>query len=418
MTSKRAEKEAKHQAALFEERVRSGIVSNEKIRLVDFAEYWFSRYAEKHLKPRTVARYRELLMRIIPSIGHITIDKIRPSHLLDFYNTLENTQPFNSTYYCTGNLKDLLRIQRITKVAFSKECGVSLTTLGTAFHGDPISKKSAEKICQGLNQPLESLFNPVHPGKNLSPTTIHHYHSLISSILGDAVGWQFIPYNPCSMIESPKSAKSDVLYLDDEQSRKLLVQLKTEPEHIRRCITVLLLTGMRRGEILGLERADINFDSKIITIRRTSQYLPSLGVYTDTPKNESSTRMLMFSNQTATVLQEQFQWLDRQQRELGADWYRSNRVFTNKDGSTLRPDALSTAFKKIIRKTDLPDIHLHSLRHTNATLCIANNVPVTAVAEQLGHANVSTTTTIYAHSIKAAQIAAANTVSDLLDETL
>lgn len=418
MTEKRAEKEAQHQASLFEDRVKAGIVSNEKIRFAEFAEYWFSRYAKAHLKPRTVARYEELLIRIIPSIGHVPIAKIRPVHLLDFYSSLEKTQPLNSTYRCIKNLKALIKEQQQTKKAFSKATGVSLTTLSTAFHGDPISYKSAAKICAGLQESLESLFCRVDPEKTLSPTTIHHYHSLISSILGDAVAWQFIPLNPCSMIEPPKADNPDILYLDDEQAKQLLIYLKTEPEHIRRCITVSLLTGMRRGEILGLEKDDIDFNNQTITIRRTSQYLPSMGVYTDTPKNESSIRILMFSNQTAAVLQEQLQWLDHQRRELGAEWHQSKRVFTNADGSTLRPDALSTVFKEIIRKTDLPDIHLHSLRHTNATLCIANQIPVTAVAEQLGHANASTTTKIYAHSIKAAQIAAANKIGDLLEETL
>ena len=418
MTEKRAEKEAHHQAALFEERVRSGIITDGKVRFADFAEYWFSRYAEKHLKLRTVARYKELMVRIIPSIGHIAIDKIRPAHLLDFYNSLESTEPLNTTYLPTENLKSLIKRGGTTKVAFSKDHGISLTTLSTAFQGKPISKKSALKICNGLNLPLESLFCPSDPAHALSPTTVRHYHSLISSILGAAVSWQYIPYNPCSMIDPPKAANPDILFLDDEQSRQLLVQLKTVPEHIRRCIIVLLLTGMRRGELLGLERDDINFEANVLRIRRTSQYLPGMGVYTDTPKNETSTRFLMFSSQTAAVLREQLLWLDTQEKELGADWLKSNRIFTGKDGRPLRPDALSTAFKNFIRKTDLPDIHLHSLRHTNATLCIANHVPITAVAEQLGHANVSTTATIYAHSIKAAQIAAANTIGNLLDESL
>ena len=84
----------------------------------------------------------------------------------------------------------------------------------------------------------------------------------------------------------------------------------------------------------------------------------------------------------------------------------------------MHPDRLSHWFGKFIKRTDLPPIHLHSLRHTYATLCIAKGVPITAVAAQLGHASVSTTTTIYAHAIKSAQIAAADKVGKIFEEIL
>lgn len=79
----------------------------------------------------------------------------------------------------------------------------------------------------------------------------------------------------------------------------------------------------------------------------------------------------------------------------------------------MHPDRVTHWFGKFIKRTDLPPIHVHSLRHTYATLCIANGVPITAVAAQLGHANVAITAKIYAHAIKAAQIAAADKVGGL-----
>ena len=82
----------------------------------------------------------------------------------------------------------------------------------------------------------------------------------------------------------------------------------------------------------------------------------------------------------------------------------------------MHPDRLTRWFAKFIQRTDLPPVHIHSLRHTYATLCIAQGVPITAVAAQLGHANVATTATIYAHAIKSAQIAAADKIGGLFQD--
>lgn len=84
----------------------------------------------------------------------------------------------------------------------------------------------------------------------------------------------------------------------------------------------------------------------------------------------------------------------------------------------MNPDRLTQWFGKFIRRTDLPQIHLHSLRHTYASLCIANGVPLTAVAAQLGHSNVATTATIYAHAIRSAQLAAAVKMDTLFADIL
>lgn len=99
---------------------------------------------------------------------------------------------------------------------------------------------------------------------------------------------------------------------------------------------------------------------------------------------------------------------------LGDQWHNSEYVFTNEIGEVIHPDSLSSWFHRFILTTDLPPIHLHSLRHTNATLYIANGVAVTTVAGQLGHSTPSTTANIYAHSIQSAQAAAADMMDDLL----
>ena len=107
-------------------------------------------------------------------------------------------------------------------------------------------------------------------------------------------------------------------------------------------------------------------------------------------------------------------WQAEQRNTMGDLWQESGKVFTALHASPMHPDTLSGWFRDFIKTTDLPQIHLHSLRHTNATLNIANGTPITTVAGQLGHANANTTAKIYAHAIKSAQAAAADMMDDLL----
>lgn len=186
----------------------------------------------------------------------------------------------------------------------------------------------------------------------------------------------------------------------------------------RRAILILLLTGMRRGELLGLEEKDIDWQNHIIRIERTSQYLSGRGVYTDDTKNATSHRQIHISPEAVKILEEQLQWQRYRTEKSGNLWPGNGRIFTSENGDPLRPDRLSSWFRKFIRRSELPQINIHSLRHTYATLCIAKGVPLTAVAEQLGHANVATTATIYAHAIKSAQIAGANKISSIVKDLL
>ena len=88
MTFKQIQKELDRQAVLFEEKCLTGTYLDGNIKLCDFIEKWLEDYAEKQLKSKTVARYKELIKRILPALGHLRLDRIQPHHLLEFYNNL------------------------------------------------------------------------------------------------------------------------------------------------------------------------------------------------------------------------------------------------------------------------------------------------------------------------------------------
>lgn len=168
--------------------------------------------------------------------------------------------------------------------------------------------------------------------------------------------------------------------------------------------------------MLGLEWSDIDFDTCTLTVCRSSLYLPDKGIFEDETKNATSNRVIKLS-QTAVADMKAYKVYQLEQRlKMGDRWQNSPKIFTTAEGKPLHPDTLSRWFSKFIKEhsDQLPPITIHSLRHTNATLQIAGGVPLTTVAKRLGHADTVTTSKIYAHAIKSADEAAAETLENLL----
>lgn len=414
MSEKRAEKEAAHQAALFEERVRMGQCAEKRIKFADFADKWFADYAEAHLRPKTVARYRGLMERITPALGHVYLDRLRPTHLTGFYKALGEVHQAAS-YVVVGDVKALLKGRKITQTRLAQEAGVSVGTVRSILAGSTTTEETAKKIAAALNMEAGKLFRPEGDPRPLSGKTILHYHRLISVILQTAVEWQYIPANPAERVKPPKAVSQEAEYLDEKQAVHLLELLQGQPIYYKTAVEVLLFTGMRRGELLGLEWADIDFEHQTITVQRSLQYLPERGVFKDDTKTKSSHRVIKTPTSAIMALRRYQTWQKMTFLRAGIPWSEEAQVFVTQNGAPMHPDTLTSWFRDFVDGTDLPNIHIHSLRHTNATLQIANGVSVTTVAGNLGHNNASTTTKIYAHAIQSAAAASAEIMDNLLN---
>lgn len=417
MTKRQEEKELRRQADLFEEKAKQGTAIDGNIKFADFAALWFDSFAMQQLRPKTVAQYKALLPRVNAAIGHMRMDKIQPLHLLSFYKNLSETGIRNDTKYrCKVDLKAMIKAQNVTQKAFAASCGVSISVIENAIKGGNIGATGAGKICSVLGVPLRSLFDEVQTnGGKLSDKTIKHYHNFISSVFSAAVEWGTVDRNPCDRTKTPKTERKSPKYLDEIEAAHMLDLLEAEPIQYRTMIRTLLFTGMRRAELLGLNWSDVDFDAQTVTICRSSLYLPDRGIYADETKTASSERVIKCPPEVFDDLRQYRKYQTENRLKCGDRWTVSDRIFTQWDGKPVHPDTLSNWFRDFIKKTDLPDIPLHSLRHTNATLQIANGVPVTTVSSRLGHATANTTTRIYAHAIKSADEAAAETLSSILN---
>ena len=420
MTPAKIKKELNRQAALFEEQIRNGSVQDNRIKFAAFAQKYMDDYGALHLKAKTFRSYTENLVKINAALGHIKLCDLKPTHINAFYKNLQEAGMRDATTaVCKLDLNDYLQEHGMSVSRFAAAAGLSRPTVKNAMEKKHIAKESAEKIAAAMGRKLTTAFTLERDMEPLAAATVLAYHRTLSAILTKAVQWGYMNTNPADRAEKPKLGRKESPYLDEADARRLLELLQSEPIRWRALITFDLLSGLRRGELLGLRWQDIDIDAQMIQIRQTSNYLPGLGVYTGTPKTSTSRRPLKLSKAAMLLLLEYQRWQNTQRIALGDAWEdQDGRVFTTDSGAPIFPDSVTQWFTQFVRRTGLPPVTVHSLRHTYASLMIADGTPLVVVSHQLGHAQTSTTANIYAHVIAAAETKAQEAMDDRFQDLI
>lgn len=354
-------KEAKVELAKFVAEVEKGnVIEGNSITFEEFVEIWKRDYGSKELAPTTYARYLAILKtRILPYFGKFKLDKIRPTDIMKFYDMLESDTQIRRLKNNRG--------ERLTK---------------------PLSRK-----------------------------TILEHHRLLRAMLHKAVYWRLIVNNPAERVQPPKAHKPKRRYYDDEQCKVLLEnleQLNADNIKYKVAIIITIFTGVRLGELMGLEWQDVDFKTGTVSINRSSQYLADKGVFTKTPKTESSIREVAIPDFVISLLEEYKSWYEEQKSIYGELWINSDRLFVQADGKPMHPSTISKWFVRYVGQIGLPVINFHGLRHTNATLLISQNIDVAVVAARLGHAQITTTLNFYVHPVISHNKVAGNVLQNLL----
>ena len=339
-------KDAEVELAKFVTEVQNGLVIDGKsLKFSEFTEIWKRDYGSKELAPSTYKRYcRMLETRLLPYFGHFYINKIKPTDIMKFYDLLE---------------KDTQLVRK---------------------KGNNGSKTK----------------------KPLSGKTILEHHRLLRAMLHRAVYWQLIVSNPAERVQPPRAKKPKRRSYDDEQTKILLENLEkltVEDTKYKVAIILTIFTGVRLGELMGLEWQDVDFRNGIISINRSSQYLSDMGVFTKVPKTESSIREIAIPEFIISLLEEYKLWYEEQKSLYGELWTNSDRLFVQADGKPMHPSSISKWFVKYVGTIGLPVINFHGLRHTNASLLVAQNIDIAVISARLGHAQISTTLDFYVHPL-------------------
>lgn len=399
-------------AAEFEKKFKNGQSLDGKMRFSEYVEgYWLKR-KEKEVEITTYTRYKGMLKRILPDLGHYRMENNQPGVIYAFYDDLYEEKREDIKYKPTDFCRQICK-NDYTRPEFAEKCGIGMTATDSIRAGRNLNEKNANAVSKALRFPLEDLFIPLE--KQLSSRTILHHHRVLSDIMQQAVYDGLILVNPVSRVRAPKVDQKEARYLDENQAMELLIKVNEKADKpFDVLIPLLILTGMRRGEACGLEWQDIDFEKNLIHIIRSSLYLPERGVFESTPKTISSKRVVHIDDDLKLLLQEHKKWQEKQAVKLGSEWHNCGRVITTDYGKPINPGTVTAWFYKFVAENDLPDICLHSLRHTCATLLLAAHTPISAVAQRLGHSTSATTSRIYIHAIQSAEAQTAETLHNIL----
>lgn len=348
----KTKKEAEMELAKFQVEVEAGAyISPHKLTLAAFIDEWKEKYALKALETKTLSTYLKMLnQRIIPILGHLRLDEIKPLHIASLLSELGKD----------GNRRD------------GKEGG-------------------------------------------LSSGTLQYAHRVMKNVFSRAVEWKVIKSNPVANIKAPKVVHKENFVYDEDEIELLFKALENEPYHWRMMITLALTTGLRRGELVGLEWEHVNLEKGIVHVKQSITEFSNGRPIIKEPKTKKSKRSIHLSDSMLLELKEYYAFCKDEWDKLRET--RDNEhffVFFNQHGRAFYPESPYLWFRTFLKKHKLRYIRFHDLRHTSATLLISQGVHAKIISERLGHANIGTTMNIYGHVIAKADKDAANKFDAML----
>jgi integrase len=245
----------------------------------------------------------------------------------------------------------------------------------------------------------------------LSAKTVMYIHRVLREALSHAVKQQIIPRNVADFVEVPKLKKYRATVLDEKGVQSLLETFKNTNYYI--AVLLGVGVGLRRGEALGLQWKDIDFENKTIQINRS--LLPTEnGLIFHDPKTEGSNRIIVVSNTIINMLLVAKEQQEKSKKILGEAYNDIDLVTCWDDGSPINPTTFSQSFGRTLQKHKLPHIRFHDLRHTNATMMLKQKVSAKVASERLGHSTVGITLDLYSHVLKEMQEEAAAKLEDII----
>lgn len=398
-------------AAEFELEIRAGYQLDHRQTFAQYAEYVLDMKERNGVKTSSIDSYMRLARRTYQAIGHMKLADLRPQHLNSFYKKLseEGMRLTKASATPTIDIRVWLKTNGHSIMGFARECGVAASTLRAAADGRSVREDSAQKIAASMKLPLSKVFTIQRDMTPLSSTTVLEYHRFISAVLSQAEKEMLIPFNPAAKASPPSRDTPEPDYYEPDTVKKILDALDQAPLKWRAATYLLIDTGCRRGEVMGLKWESVYIDdinNAVIMIDRNRLYSVRKGLYEDSTKTKEC-RALIIAPETATLLKEWKAQQEEYREALGDAWIASGYVFTQDTGKGMHPDSLNAWLSKFSAENDLPHIHPHAFRHTAATIMVSEQMDIVTVAGELGHADPHTTAKIYAHQISLARAKAA-----------
>ena len=269
----------------------------------------------------------------------------------------------------------------------------------TYFHGRILQQITAAD--------LQKFLVHLRTVKELSPQTIHHHYRTLNMIFSFAVRQELIQQSPVDKVEKPKLPRKRVEALSPDDAKAFFLALDECPLDFRCMLHLMITTGLRRGECIGLKWRDIDEARSILSVERNVTNTTKSGTVVGTPKTQTSMRRMPLMNSTLALLR---QLKMQRQQEYPNTILEDSFVFPGKHSAftPCDPGAVTRRVKRFMKAHGLPDMSPHDLRHSCATLLLSSGADIKSVQELLGHTNASTTLNFYVKSDLSQMQAATN----------
>lgn len=346
-TERQVQKELRQVADEFEKKCKEGIVSaNPKLTFAEFIPQYLS-IVKSSISPTTYQYYNNTIERLlIPEFGYMKLASIKPIHIQNFIQKLCDT-----TADCKAkNIKE----------------------------------------------------------HKLSASTVSRYMTCLKSIFKQAMKLELITINPTdsNKLTMPKIVNPKIEIFTKQEASNMLSHLIDEDLQFQVLIQVAIITGARRGELVGLKFSDVDFEKNKITIERSAIKLKGQPITTKPPK-DYEVRIISVNEYCINLIKLLKQEKESEKRRLGSTWRGDEWLFTQWNGEIMNPQTPTKWFSKFLEKNKLKHRKFHSLRHTSATLLLYGGLNIKQVQSRLGHGDIETTNK-YLHYISEADEEAVN----------
>jgi integrase len=250
--------------------------------------------------------------------------------------------------------------------------------------------------------------------RKLSARTVRHAHGVLRSALNQAVKWRMLVVNPATAVDLPQVRKKEMHALSPEEARQFLIHVADD--RLGAMFALAVTTGMRPGEYMGLRWPDIDLEKGVIVVQRTLVAEKNGGSHFAQPKTDRGRRTIPLPPSVTRMLVEHKRRQAAEKLKAGPAYKNDDLVFATPTGEPLNlRNVVNRHFKPILEAAALPrSIRLYDLRHTCATLLLAQGEHPKIVSERLGHASITLTLDTYSHVLPTMQQQAAERLESAL----
>jgi integrase len=257
---------------------------------------------------------------------------------------------------------------------------------------------------------IDQMVSWIIASKRLSPASLRQVIAVLRAALNAAIKEQLIVFNPCVQVELPEVPHRERPVWTPAQALAFLDHARDD--RYVAAYRVVLLGGLRRGEVCALKWADVDWDTGKIRVERGLVHLH--GELTEQPTKTGRTRVVALDAETVETLRRHRKTQAAERLAAASAWHEDDYIFARADGTPVQPKTLSYRFQVLAQEAGLPVIHLHDGRHTSATLDLLAGVDIKVVSKRLGHARTGITQDTYQHVLDGLQEQAAERRAALL----